>query len=256
MSFPADLQAVVEAASGDEEGAPCSNAVRERLLAAMERRRGADAPPAPALGPLIVRRDGLPDWWGPNNLLLTAPGVEPCLKPGLVMGPRVGNVGVIGSNTSFGGLVFVDTGGLIVIGDDARIWLSELAVMNGGTILIGERTTARPWARVDARNGGAILVGADGMWADRVNIVTDDMHAIREVESGKRTNRYGGRIVLERRVWLCEAVRIMGGAHVGAESVVGLDSVVRSALPAGSVCVGSPAKPIRLGVTWTREDLP
>lgn len=256
MSFPADLQAVIDLASKDEEGAPCNEAVREGLLAAIERRRGRDAPPPPAFGPLVVRRDGLPDWWGRGNLMLAAPGVQPKLSPGLMLGRRFANVGVIGAGAIVGRLAFGGCGGLIVVGDRVRMFLADLAATNGGTILLGEESTARPWARVDARNGGAILVGADSMWAERVNILTDDMHAIRTIENGRRANRYGGRIVLEQHVWLCEDVRVTAGAHIGANSVVGLAASVRGPLPSGSVCVGSPARPIRHGVTWTREDLP
>lgn len=256
MNMPAELQAVIDLASPDEEGAPCSEAVLAALTAAIERRRGPDAPPPPVFGPLVVRRDGLPDWWGRDNLLLAAPGVRPALAAGLMPGRRLCNVGVVGEEANVGHLVFAGVGGLIVVGDRVDMRMGNVAAGKGGTILIGEGSTARPWARVDARNGGAVLIGADGMWAERVNILTDDMHAIRTLDDGKRANCYGGRIVLERHVWLCEDVRVTGGAHIGADSVIGLAAAVRGALPAGSVCVGSPAKPVRLGVTWTREDLP
>ncbi len=256
MIFGADLQDLVDLARHEEHGAPCSDVLRSALSAAIERRRGPDAPLAPALADLTIRREGLPQWWGRDNLLLASPGGDPALALGLVFGPRTGNVGVVGADTQVGGLVFPSRSSLIVIGDRVNMVLGEITAMDGGTVLLGEDSAAISWARVDARNGGAVVVGADAMWGAGVNLVTDDMHAIREVGSSRRTNRYGGRIVVERHVWLCNEVRLMAGAHVGADSVVGLGAVVRDVLPAGSVSVGSPARPIRQGVTWTREDLP
>ena len=95
------------------------------------------------------------------------------------------------------------------------------------------------------------------MWANGVNLTTDDGHAIRDLETGERLNTYGGRIVIDRHVWLCESVRVQGGARIGAESVVGMDvSVENAVLPPNSVCVGSPPRPVRTGVTWRREDAP
>ncbi|WP_217433670.1 hypothetical protein [Caulobacter sp. S45] len=131
-----------------------------------------------------------------------------------------------------------------------------LGVAMNGTVLIGEDCAAGTWARLDARNGGSIRVGVDGLWGTDVNLITDDMHAIRDVESGRRTNVFGGRIIVERHVWLCDEVQLTGGAHVGADSVIGMGALVRGPLPPGSVCVGSPARPTRRGVTWTHDDLP
>ena len=256
MTTSGDLAALIGLARDHQDGTSCSDELRAALLQTMERRRGLDGPSPPMLGHLTVRREGLPDWWGPHNLLLAAPGVTPTLMAGLGFTARTGNVAVVGTDANVARLSLPGCESLIVVGDRVDMPSGNLTARNGGTILLGEDCTALSWARADARNGGAILVGSDGMWGVGVNLVTDDMHAIRELEGGRRTNVYGGRIVLERHVWLCEQVRLTGGAHVGADAVIGLGALVRSGLPAGSVCVGSPARPIRHGVTWTREDLP
>ena len=256
MTEDGKLQALIELARDAKDGTPCSPAMLGALDAAIECRRGPSAPEPPVFGPLVVRRVGLPDWWGRENLLLVALGVEQTVVSGLVPGRLVGNVGVVGSGAVVGRFAFSSDNALIAVGERVRMILGELSAMSGGAILIGEDCTATSWARVDARNGGSILVGADGMWEGETNIVTDDMHAIRALSDDQRVNPFGGRVVLERHVWLGDQVRIGGGAHVGADSVVELRAMVRHAIPPGSLCGGSPARPFRQGVTWTRDDLP
>ena len=241
-----------------DHDAPCDEALLSALAQAIERRRTPADPPAPALSGLRVRREGLPAWWtAGDNLLLAAPGATLSLGNGFGFGPAHGNVGVVGADVQVRKLAFPDVGGLVVIGDGAQLGWVDVTASRGGTVLIGEHTTARLYARVDGRNGGAVIVGADGMWSPQVNVVTDDMHTIRDVETGQRTNGFGGRVVIGRHVWLCEKARITGGARIGADTVVGLGSVVgKTALPPNSVCAGAPCRPIRTGTTWTREDLP
>ena len=238
--------------------APCDAPLLAVLAQAVEACRAPDDPPPPQVSGLRVRRDGLPDWWTRGgNLLLAASDADLALGNGFGFRPAEGNVGVVGSGVQLRNLAFPDAGGLIVIGDRARLAYVDIAASRGGAVLIGEDTTAGLYARVDGRNGGSVIVGADGMWSSLVNLVTDDMHAIRDAETGRRVNGFGGRIVIERHVWLCEQARITGGARVGSDTVVGMKSVVgKTRLPPNSVCVGAPCKPVRTGTTWTREDLP
>jgi acetyltransferase-like isoleucine patch superfamily enzyme len=149
------------------------------------------------------------------------------------------------------------TGSLIVIGDNARLDAVTLSVKDKSVIMIGEQTTATFAAQLDSRNGGAILVGPDGMWANDLRIITDDMHAIRDVESGARINRFGGRVLIGRHVWFGERAAVIGDCRIGADTVIGMGALVTNAdLPPNSVCVGWPARPIRTGTTWLREDAP
>ena len=240
------------------DGAPCDETLLGLLNQTIQARLAPGDPPAPRVSGLHVRRKGLPEWWmNGDNLMLAALGVELLMENGFGFRPTDGNVGVVGKDAQIRYLGFPDVGGLVVIGDRARLTYLHIAVSNGGAVLIGEDTTASLYSRIDGRNGGAVVVGADGMWSNQVNLVTDDMHAIREVETGERVNGFGGRIVIDRHVWLGEQVRVTGGARIGADTVVGLKSVVgKTPLPANSVCVGAPCRPVRTGTTWTREDLP
>jgi acetyltransferase-like isoleucine patch superfamily enzyme len=251
------LAAVISAAADLADGAELGDRLRDALSAALSEIAGADAPLVPALGPLAVQHAGTPDWWrGRSNLLLAAPGVTTLLSPGLGLSERTGNLAVLGAGAKLARLSFSKNDGLIVVGDRVDMASGGLAAMNGGVVMLGEGCTAGSLARVDARNGGLVLVGRDGMWGDGVNLVTDDMHAILDLQTGRRANRYGGRIVVERHVWLSDGARLVGGARVGENSVVGYAAMVRDVVPPGAVCVGAPARPVRHGVTWTRADAP
>ncbi len=249
---------VIAAARPFGHGAPCDAALLDVLDRAVAGRGAPGDPSPPRVSHLEVRRDGLPAWWTQgDNLLLAAPDAELLLHNGFGLHPTRGNVAVLGVGVHARNVAFPNTDALIVIGDGARLAYVDISASRGGTVLIGEDTTSGLHARVDGRNGGAVVIGADGMWSSQVNLVTDDMHAIRDVADGRRINSFGGRIVVERHVWLCERSRVTGGARIGADTVVGLSSVVgKTTLPPNSVCVGAPCKPIRTGTTWTREDLP
>jgi acetyltransferase-like isoleucine patch superfamily enzyme len=146
---------------------------------------------------------------------------------------------------------------LLVLGDRSNLHQARISVTGDATVMIGEGTTATLSAQLDARNGGAILVGADGMWANDLRIITDDMHAIRDKKTGERINTFGGRVLVERHVWFGERVMVVGDCRIGEDTVIGSGAIVKSgALPPNSICVGQPARAIRTGTTWTRDDLP
>ena len=112
------------------------------------------------------------------------------------------------------------------------------------------------WApSMDARNGGLIAVGPQGLWAARVRLQTDDMHAIRSL-TGERINGYGGVIGIDRHVWLGDDALVLGGARIGADTVLGARSLTKARLEPNSVYAGAPARRIRQDVTWAFEDLP
>ncbi|MGC1303597.1 MAG: hypothetical protein WA840_14605 [Caulobacteraceae bacterium] len=211
----------------------------------------------PKLSGLRVRRAGLPDSWTANgNLLLASPDAERITPTPWFEGLSTSNsVIVLGTLARLRHATLTGDGALIVLGDDTNLHDGVLNAIDCSTILIGEKTSATSKAHLDARNGGVLLVGADAMWADSVRIMTDDMHAIRDLQTGERLNRFGGRIVIEPHVWLGEHVQVLGGSHIGADSVVGIGSLVKGTLPGNCICVGRPARPVRRGVTWSREDV-
>lgn len=246
-----------------EDGSPLSDGLMAALHAeiaarAMAAGAGSNWPPI-RLSELRVRRAGMPDWWAPNgNLTLAASDAEIAVNPPLWEQEHARD-GILaaGAGVRIRQVTLSGAGGLLAVGDRSNFWASNIDLIGRSTVLVGEQTIAVLQSHLDARNGGAILIGADGLWANGVRLNTDDSHAIRDLATGERLNAFGGRIVIERHVWLCLDAYVMGDSWIGADSVVGQASLVRNCiLPPNSVSAGRPAKPVRRGVTWSREDTP
>jgi acetyltransferase-like isoleucine patch superfamily enzyme len=250
-------------ASGLDHGAPFSDALREALDAAMRLRRVrnalADGPASPRFEDLRVVRAGLPSWWaeGGNLLLAGEGGQPPDLRFNPFLGPPRRAVVAVGGRGRFDHVNLSGESALVAIGDGVIAPAGAISCYGLSTILIGERTTCTNWAMIDCRNGGIVVVGADGMWAHGVSVLSDDTHAIRDAQTGARLNAFGGRILIGEHVWLCEQVRVMGGARIGADAIVGAGALVKNrSLEPNTVGVGVPVRPVRSGVTWSREDVP
>jgi acetyltransferase-like isoleucine patch superfamily enzyme/SAM-dependent methyltransferase len=246
------------------DGDPCDGSVLSALRAEIERRfnraKLESHPRLPKFTDLRMRREGLPDWWAAgNNVFLASPSTKtPDLRVGFFSHPPARDlILVMGEDAIVNHVNVAREGGLVALGDRINFHSAALNAIGDCTILIGELTGATMWAQVDARNGGLVCVGADGMWANAVELKTDDMHAIRDLHTNERLNKRGGAIVIGEHVWLCQGTQVMGDCHIGEDSVVGLGSLVKDlSLPPHSVSVGRPARVVRSDTTWTRLDLP
>jgi acetyltransferase-like isoleucine patch superfamily enzyme len=123
-------------------------------------------------------------------------------------------------------------------------------------VFIGDTTFTGINARIDARNGGTVWIDGDALWSTDITIYTDDMHAIRDVETGKRINEFGGTVEVERHVWLAQGVLLLPSTKISRDCVIGARAVVKTTVPPNCVAAGVPAKVVRQGITWSRDDLP
>ena len=258
-----ERRAIFDAARDLPDDTPCD----ERLLAAInseaQARRIASGtlagPAIPQFSDLRVRHAGLPEWWHQgNNLALAAPGSGPQIIEYMSMPvPPTNVVMVFGARTSFHIARFIGDNALLILGDDVELVSSAIVVGADTTVMIGEQSTATWLCSIDARNGAMVVFGADTMLASGVWVTSDDTHAIRDAVTDARINLYGGRIVVDRHVWVGDQVRLMGDCAVGPNAVVGAGTFVKNtSLPANTVSVGRPARPVRTGITWTRTDKP
>jgi acetyltransferase-like isoleucine patch superfamily enzyme len=72
-------------------------------------------------------------------------------------------------------------------------------------------------------------------------------------ENGNATTfaEYAEEIHIEDNVWLAAGVSVLGGVRIGKNAVIGAGSVVSSDIPANTLAVGIPCRPIR---TLTEKD--
>lgn len=208
-------------------------------------------------GHLIVRTDGMPDWWSErNNILLAPAGVGIPLPSYAGMTPPRNAVVVVGPYCTLPNqMMLLGDGPIVFLGPHCSLPNGHINCSGPATIVMAGNIFAIDAANLDARNGGLIYVGDDNLWSSNVKVNTDDMHAIFDRASLKRINRYGSVVAVGTHVWLGSDVLINPGADIHDNCVVGSRSVVTKAIPAGGLAVGVPARVVRRGVTWTREDI-
>ena len=124
---------------------------------------------------------------------------------------------------------------------------------------IGEQVLVRPTVRITYP--WKVKVG-DYSWIGD-NVV---LYSLGEIEIGKNvvisqksyictaSHDYGTpsfdifakKVVIEDQVWLAADVYVSPGVSIGKGALVGARSSVFSDMPAGMICLGSPAKPVKL----------
>ncbi|MDR3448693.1 MAG: acyltransferase [Alphaproteobacteria bacterium] len=205
-----------------------------------------------------VVEENLPDWWLKNNNTLLAPvGIS---IPGIVIHPGEQPpkdlVIIICSSADLKYIMCWGHSSTILIGNNVSLSEGVIACGSESTVVIGDGVHCTFNPTLNARNGGLIYAGPDGLWASNITIFTDDMHVIRDLKTGKRINSFGGNVIIDRHVWLGLDVLVLDGAVVGHDVVVGARSVVSKRLNPNSIYAGVPAKLIRESVTWAFEDSP
>lgn len=233
-------------------------------LSAEHRRRltelGADADVLGSLDLRVVTAP-VPSWWSElgNALYLSSDAVlAPALLERLTYYPFRDALLVVASDLT-------NVVSFLLGGDEATVLLGPRTELTAGEIYCGGRSAiildgdvvGTRCPVLDARNGGALIAGADQLWAANVYLATDDMHRLESVETGERINPYGATIRLGRHVWLGRDATVTGHVEIGDGAVVGARSLVRGQkVPARTAVAGTPARVIREGVTWRGEDTP
>jgi acetyltransferase-like isoleucine patch superfamily enzyme len=93
--------------------------------------------------------------------------------------------------------------------------------------------------------GGGIEVGDCVLIAPGV-VITSHQHTFDRVDRDIREQPlHFGRIVIERDVWIGANATVLPGVRIGTGTVVGAGAVVSRDLPAGTVALGIPARPVR-----------
>jgi maltose O-acetyltransferase len=111
------------------------------------------------------------------------------------------------------------------------------------TIEIGDRTEFNNDLFIKCEGAG-IKIGADGLFGADVEIFDSDFH---DLHPERRTNGDQRMLPVEigDNVYVGMGARILKGAKIGSDSVIGAGSVVTGTIPAGVVAAGNPCRVIR-----------
>ena len=169
---------------------------------------------------------------GKNNRLTIGPGVR--LGGGVLELRNHDSSITIGADCAL-------TGALRCRARDTHIRIGRQTTMMGGMITLHE--------------AGRITLGDDCMLSGDIAMDVSDMHSILDVDTGARLNPPRD-ITIGDHVWLAQGVRVMKGARIGRDAIIGSRAMVLGDIPDYALAVGAPAHVIRLGVTWDRRRLP
>jgi hypothetical protein len=120
------------------------------------------------------------------------------------------------------------------------------------------------WGRESSSNGlsvfvqgdrRSVVVGEDCMVAQRVSLMTSDMHAVVDLETGAWLND-GASIVIEPHVWLGWESMVMKGTTIGFGATIAARSVITRDVPRFAISAGTPNQTIRSNSLWTRPAIP
>lgn len=205
---------------------------------------------------LVLRNNELPKWWSQNGCQLwTVPGVP---LPAIIPHPGVPlpteALVVLAGEPNPGQIMLWGKWPTVVVCAGAQLRDASMSCGDESGIIIGPRVVSAGQARIDARNGGSIIVEGDGLWFHNVRLANDALHAIRDRASGARLNSRGADVRLGRRVWLGDDVVIEPGATIGEGSAIGHRARVVSGMPANSWCNGNPASVYRSNIHWGFEN--
>lgn len=141
----------------------------------------------------------------------------------------------------------------LVIGESVKIRCDAELILRdeGSRIELGAKTSIES-ARIVSLEGRRIALGPDCMLSYGIEIRNSDSHSILDADTRERLNPAAD-VVLEEHVWVGAHVSILKGARVGADSIIGLGSLVAGEFPRGVILVGRPASVRRTGVTWTPQ---
>ena len=91
-------------------------------------------------------------------------------------------------------------------------------------------------------------------FSNKIIVRTSDSHPIYDLTSGERINSPKP-VIIGRHVWIAPDSKIMKGAIIGDGCIIGSNTMVSKQIPANALAVGMPAKVVKEGVRWTREDI-
>ena len=158
----------------------------------------------------------------------------------------------VGKHPRLGGLARMRVGRNFHAGDD--LWLEAVTSYAGESftpqLVIGDDVSLSD--RVHIACLASVTVGSGSLFGSGV-IVSDHGHGRYHGDGqsspatlpAQRKLHSTGPVVIGRNVWVGDGVAIFAGANIGDGAIIGANAVVTGIIPAGTIAIGAPARPIR-----------
>lgn len=129
----------------------------------------------------------------------------------------------------------------------------------GSEVKIGKNFSVNSMVVMNYEPNIKISIGDDCMFSTSVYLRSHDGHTIYNEETREVLN-YPEDIKIGNHVWFGNGVRVLKGADIPDNTVVGIGSIVTKSstshgISSGSILVGSPAKVLKTGCNWSRKSI-
>lgn len=177
---------------------------------------------------------------------------------------------------AIGGAYTDFNGNVIKVGENAKgnIIVETLEAKNSytviGNISVKERLYIKMFGRnakfsigngttivstnVIVNSNGEVRIGQDCMFSHTISLMQSDQHQIFDADTGKRIN-YTKNIFIGNHVWMGRECELLAGATIGDNCICGARTTTSGTFPANAIIAGCPAKIIREGVIWARDNI-
>lgn len=160
-----------------------------------------------------------------------------------------------GANFSRTNILFPGSNAVVYISQAKRQYVLDLTAHNNTAVYIGKNNIIWNKLSIIASEGHNVIIGGDSLISWGGFIRTADPHLIYDSKSHGRINPSKS-VFLGDHIWIGQRVTILKGTHIGSGSIIGADSVVANKLiPSNTSAAGNPAKIIRGGVFFSKENV-
>lgn len=137
----------------------------------------------------------------------------------------------------------------LAVGPRCHVGILTVHMATGGAVVIGEGASFNGQTRLLLHEPGRIDIGAGCLFGPDVDVTVSDMHALIDLETGRRVNPARD-VTVGARVWLGIGTFVGKGASIGEGAVVGARSFVSGAVRPNTVVAGNPPRLLRENVSW------
>ena len=148
-------------------------------------------------------------------------------------------------------VIFAGNNNTLIIGNNCRLPKSTLYLIDdNNTIIIGDNNEWGENVNIIPEEGTTIKIGSDCQFAVNVVVRSSDGHSIISDETQQRINKARD-ISIGDRCWLGENVKILKGADIASDCIIGASTVVtKGNYETHSIYAGNPVRQVKKNVHW------